>query len=47
MPLRGRTLALAVLAITFLAIAVLRLPMAIALPVLAIGSTLLLWRFSA
>jgi hypothetical protein len=32
---------------TFLVIAVLRLPLQAALPVLAIGSTLLLWRFRA
>lgn len=44
-PLWGRPLAVAVAACTFVAIAVLRLPMQAALPVLAIGSTLLLWRF--
>jgi hypothetical protein len=32
---------------TFLAIAVLRLPLVAAMPVLAVGSTLLLWRFRA
>lgn len=46
-PLRGRNLAVAVAACTFLAIAVLRLPLAAALPALAAGSTLLLWRFPA
>jgi len=47
LPLRGRPLAIAVAACTFAAIAVLRLPLQIAMPVLAIGSTLLLWRFRA
>jgi chromate transporter len=46
-PLRGRKLAVGVAACTFVAIAVLRLPLAAAMPVLAIGSTLLLWRFRA
>lgn len=46
-PLKGRKLAVAVAACTFVAIAVLRLPLAAAMPVLAIGSTLLLWRFGA
>jgi chromate transporter len=44
-PLRGRKLAVAVAACTFIALAVLRLPLAAAMPVLAIGSSLLLWRF--
>ena len=44
-PLRGRPLAIAVAACTFVAVAVLRLPLPAALPVLAIVSTLLLWRF--
>jgi chromate transporter len=44
-PLRGRPLAIAVAACTFVAIAVLRLPLPAVMPVLAIGSTLLLWRF--
>ena len=44
-PLRGRPLAIAVAVCTFVAIAVLRLPMQVAMPILAIGSTLLLWRF--
>ena len=46
-PLRGRTLAIGVAACTFVVIAILRLPLQIAMPVLAIGSTLLLWRFEA
>lgn len=46
-PLRGRPLAVAVAACTFIAIAVLRLPLQAAMPALAIGSTLLLWRFRA
>ncbi len=46
-PLRGRPLAIAVAVCTFVALAVLRLPLAVAMPVLAIGSTLLLWRFRA
>lgn len=44
-PLRGRPLALAIAVSTFLAIAILRLPLQAAMPVLAIASTLLLWRF--
>jgi chromate transporter len=44
-PLRGRPLAIAVALCTFLAIAVLRLPLPAALPVLALGSAALLWRF--
>jgi chromate transporter len=44
-PLRGRKLAIGVAACTFLVIAVLRLPLLAAMPVLAIGSSLLLWRF--
>jgi chromate transporter len=44
-PLKGRTLAIGIAACTFLVIAVLRLPLLAAMPVLAIGSTLLLWRF--
>ena len=46
-PLRGRPLAIAAAACTFVAIAVLRLPLQAAMPVLAIASTLLLWRFPA
>ena len=44
-PLWGRKLAVAVAVCTFVAIAVLRLPMQAAMPVLAVGSTVLLWRF--
>jgi chromate transporter len=44
-PLMGRPLAIVVAVCTFVVIAVLRLPLQAALPVLAIGSTLLLWRF--
>ena len=44
-PLRGRTLAIGVATCTFVAIAVLRLPLMAALPVLTIGSALLLRRF--
>jgi chromate transporter len=46
-PLRGRTLAIGVAACTFVVIAVLRVPLTMAMPLLAIGSTLLLWRFRA
>jgi chromate transporter len=46
-PLRGRPLAIGVAAFTFVVIAVLRLPLLAAMPLLAIGSTLLLWRFRA
>ena len=44
-PLAGRKLAIGVAVCTFLAIAVLRLPLLAAMPVLALGSTLLLWQF--
>ena len=44
-PLRDRPLALAIAVCTFLAIAVVRMPLQAAMPVLAIGSTVLLWRF--
>jgi chromate transporter len=44
-PLRGRPLAIGVAVCTFLVIAVLRLPLPAALPVLALGSAALLWRF--
>ena len=46
-PLRGRVLAIGVAVCTFVAVAILRLPMQVALPVLAVTSTLLLWRFRA
>lgn len=44
-PLRGRWLALAIVVLTFVAIAVIRLPLPAAMPVLAVVSILLLWRF--
>lgn len=44
-PLIGRPLTIAVAVCTFIVIAVIRFPLQAALPVLAIGSTLLLWRF--
>jgi chromate transporter len=44
-PLRSRPLGLAIAAVTFVAIAVLRLPLPWALPTLAALSTVLLWRF--
>jgi chromate transporter len=43
-PLRVQPLGLAMGAVTFLAIAVLRLPLPPVLPILAVVSTLLLWR---
>jgi len=46
-PLRGRRLAIGVAVCSFVAIAVLRLPLGVALPVLVIGSSLVLWRFRA
>ena len=46
-PLRGRWLALAITVITFVAIAVIRLPLPLAMPVLAGVSILALWRFEA
>jgi chromate transporter len=46
-PLRGQKLAIGVAACTFVVIAVLRPPMLAAMPLLGIGSTLLLWRFRA
>jgi chromate transporter len=44
-PLRGRPLAAGIAVVTFVAIALVRLPLQAALPVLAVMSTLLLWRF--
>ena len=46
-PLRGRWLATAITVLTFLAIAVIRLPLPLAMPVLAVASVLVLWRFEA
>lgn len=45
-PLRTRPLGLAIAAVTFIAVALLRLPLQLALPTLAAASTFLLWRFS-
>ena len=47
LPLKGRKLAIGIAAFTFLLIAVLRPPLLAAMPVLATGSSLLLWRFRA
>ena len=44
-PLRGRWLAIGAAACTFAVVAMLRLPLGYALPLLAIGSSVLLWRF--
>ena len=46
-PLRGRWLAMAITALTFMAIAVIRMPLPLAMPVLAVASVLVLWRFEA
>lgn len=46
-PLKGSGLAVGIAACTFVVIALLRLPLLAAMPALAIGSTLLLWRFRA
>jgi chromate transporter len=46
-PLRGRYLAMAITAVTFVAIAIVRLPLPLAMPVLAIFSIVALWRFEA
>jgi chromate transporter len=43
-PLRGRHLEIAIAVCTFVAIALLRLPLPAAMPVLALASTALLWR---
>lgn len=45
--LKGRPLAIGIAVCTFVVIAMLRLPLLAAMPVLAVGSTLLLWRFRA
>jgi chromate transporter len=44
-PMRGRVLAIAITVITFVATAVFRLPLSLAMPVLAAVSILTLWRF--
>jgi chromate transporter len=46
-PLRGRWPALAITAMTFVATAVFRLPLPLAMPVLAVVAILTLWRFEA
>ncbi len=46
-PLRTRPIGIGIAAITFVAIALLRLPLPPVLPVMAIISTLLVWRFRA
>jgi chromate transporter len=46
-PLRARPLAIGVAACAFVAIALLRLPLPAVLPVLALASSFLLWRFRA
>ncbi|HVY17944.1 MAG TPA: chromate transporter [Rhodopila sp.] len=46
-PLRANPWAVGIAVCTFVAIAVVRLPMVMAMPVLAIGSTLILWRVRA
>ena len=46
-PLRGRWMAMAITGVTFVAIAVIRLPLPLAMPVLAVSSILVLWRFEA
>ena len=45
-PLKGRWLAIGMTVVTFLAIAVLRLPLLVVMPVMAVLSTLALWRFA-
>ena len=44
-PLRGRPMAIGIAAVTFVALAVLRLPLMMAMPVLVIASSFLLWRY--
>jgi chromate transporter len=46
-PLRGRWLAMAITVITFVAIAIIRLPLPTTMPALAVVSILALWRFEA
>jgi len=46
-PLQGRWLALAIVVLTFIATAVIRLPLPLVMPVLAVVSILTLWRFEA
>ena len=46
-PLKGRWLAIALTGATFVEAAVFRLPLPVILPVMAVASVLLLWRFEA
>ena len=46
-PLRTRYLAVAITTLTFIATAVFRVPLPVAMPVLAVLSILVLWRFEA
>jgi chromate transporter len=46
-PMWGRLLAMAIMAVTFVAIAVFRMPLPLTMPVLAVVSILMLWRFEA
>jgi chromate transporter len=45
-PLKGRWIAIGMTAVTFGAIALLRLPLVIVMPTMAVLSTLVLWRFA-
>ena len=45
-PLKGRWIAIFMTVVTFAAIAVLRLPLVIVMPIMAVLSTLVLWRFA-
>jgi chromate transporter len=45
-PLKGRWIAIFMTAVTFAAIAVLRLPLVIVMPIMAVLSSLVLWRFA-
>jgi chromate transporter len=46
-PMRKRYLAMAITAVTVVATAVFRVPLPVAMPVLAVASILLIWRFEA
>ena len=45
-PLKGKWIAILMTAVTFAAIAILRLPLVLVLPTMAVLSTLVLWRFA-
>ena len=45
-PLKGRWIAIGMTATTFAAIAILRLPLVVIMPVMAAASTLVLWKFA-